>query len=155
MDNVDIASELGNDLGRFNADELHELAIQQADPEVATNALCELEDRDVTSARGAALKILTRPSWDIWLEAYALLALCRLDVKACISVMDDILTPATDAELLQAMVLNVESEFQIFSAGAAHTFALRLAEEVRRRDVSLFDHADEVAAFLQRFSAKA
>jgi hypothetical protein len=151
IDNICIAAELGNDLARFSVDELQELALQQVAPEVATNALCELEGRDETSARAAALEILARPSWDVWLESYALDALCRLDVDESVRVMDRLLNPATNTYFLEAMVVNVESEILFFSEGTAHVFASRLALEVRRRDISSFQYPDEVKTFLERF----
>jgi hypothetical protein len=151
IDNICIAAELDNDLARFSVDELQELALQQVAPEVATNALSALTRRDATSARAAALEILARPSWDIWLEAYTLLALCRLDVDACVRVMGQLLSPTTDVYLLEAMVENVESELQIFSVGTARMFASRLADIVRPHDISRFDEAETVKTFLERF----
>lgn len=154
IDNIDVASELGDDLARFSVDELKELALQQVIPEVASHALSALEDRDTISARTSALEILSRPSWDIWLEAQALDVLCRGDIEAAWRVMDQLLSPVTDSYFLQAMGLNVESELQVFTSGFARAFASRLADEVRGRDISQFDKPDEVAAFLERFSSK-
>lgn len=135
----------------LDASTLHELAIQDSEPYIATSALAELGARGGPEARAAASAILSREPWDRHLFAFAITTLCDVDRASATETMSTLLDGTSDSKILGAMTECVLFDPDHFSTGAARAFGKRLAAKVETIKPDEFTDLEERAALLLRY----
>lgn len=141
------------DYSALDAGMLLQLATQENEPYIATSALAELSARGASEAAAGAAAILAKPPWDRHLHAFAISTLCQIGRAQATEIMDQVIDQTNDPKILGAMVECVLSDWDHFSAGAAQSFANKLAGKVRAVPPDQFTDLEERAAFLARSGA--
>jgi len=131
---------------------LSKLALQNADPFIATSALGELTQRNSGAAGSAAEQIVERAVWDSHLTAYALTILYDRDPRNAISKMSDLIQTNDDPVVLSAMIENVLSDVTRFRSGPGEVLANALVHRVAEAASGTFKDEDLRDKFLKLFS---
>jgi hypothetical protein len=130
---------------------LVDMATQNEEPFIATNALGELLERKAIETWDAAAKIVLGGEADRHLVTYGLETLWGLDVGRSIEIMLKTLEQTSDPKILGAMIQAVLVYPAQFEAGRGLELRDALATRMRRTRPDEFTNSSDWKKFVDRY----